>query len=184
MNVVNENQPLVTHKDQIVDFYESWYPGLVVFAQQFIQEQAIAEDVVQNAFVKLYEKFSSGESVNYIKTYLYSTIRNECLNLIKRDKAKERYVREQKSKIFSNEYFVDRVIEEEVLSLISQALETLPSQCQKVMLLSVSGLKVKEISEDLNISVNTVKTHKLKAYRILREKLKDLYTILFYLGGM
>ena len=65
-------------------------------------------------------------------------------------------------------------IQEETIRLIYEAIESLPENCKNIIDLSLKGLKNDAIAETLKISVNTVKTHKKTAYKILRIKLKDI----------
>lgn len=176
-------EDIIKDKYQINDYFDIWYPSLVVFAKQFLSNQAEAEDVVQNAFVKLFENFESGKNINAMKGYLYRIIRNECLNVIKHQKVKQRYGSEMENVIHTEKYYVQKVIEEETMATLAAAVETLPPQCKQVLYLSLNGLKNNEIAEDLNISVNTVKSQKLKAYRRLREQLSNLYQIVGFLTG-
>jgi RNA polymerase sigma factor (sigma-70 family) len=71
--------------------------------------------------------------------------------------------------------FDDFAFENEVYQLLYDAINSLPPNGKQVIELSMDGLKNKEIAKSLNISVNTVKTLKLRAYKFLREKLKKIY---------
>lgn len=159
-----------------------WYPGLVMFAQHFINSQAEAEDIVQNAFIKLFESFNGEKNINAAKAFLYKTIRNECLNLIKHEAVKQKYSHASENNINTETFFLEKIIEEETFSYLSNAIKQLPEQCQKVLTLSLNGLKNNEIAEDLQISINTVKSQKKRAYQKLREQLKDVYQIITLLS--
>ncbi len=77
--------------------------------------------------------------------------------------------------------FEEIVIEENVHHRLYKAIEKLPEQGRKIFELSVlNGWKEKEITEDLNISLNTVKTHKKRALKSLREQLGKYYVFLFF----
>jgi len=78
----------VVSRQVIEEYFDNWYGGLVVFAQRFLDSREDAEDIVQNVFLKLYEKFESGQSTVIIKTYLYNSVRNDCLNFIRHQKVK------------------------------------------------------------------------------------------------
>jgi RNA polymerase sigma-70 factor (ECF subfamily) len=83
----------------------------------------------------------------------------------------------EKKSIDSEAFFIDQVVEEETHRMIHQAIQELSPKCKEIILLGLEGLKNKEIARELNLSVNTVKTHKLLAYRQLRIKLAQISAI-------
>ena len=72
----------------------------------------------------------------------------------------------------------EAILEEEVDSLIYNAISTLPPQAQKIVIMTMDGDSNLEIAQKLNITVNTVKSTKLKAYRILRKRLRNIQWLL------
>jgi RNA polymerase sigma-70 factor (ECF subfamily) len=78
-------------------------------------------------------------------------------------------------------FFRDNLVEEETYQIIFNAIRTLSPQAQRVIELSLDGLKNQEIANKLSISINTVKTIKLRAFAALRVELKDNIFILFML---
>ncbi len=81
-----------------------------------------------------------------------------------------------------NEYFFrDILIEEETYRIVYEAIDALPTQSRRVIKLSLEGKQNKEISEEMGISVNTVKSLKYKAMDVLRVALKDYYYVLLLL---
>lgn len=74
------------------------------------------------------------------------------------------------------------IIEEETFRLLHEEIQELPESAKNIMLLALNGLKNQEIADELDVSVNTVKTQKKIAYSKLKNKLKpSLYSILFFL---
>ena len=78
-------------------------------------------------------------------------------------------------------FFRDIVIEEETYRIVNEAIDALPVQSRRIIKLSLEGKQNKEISEELGISVNTVKSLKYKAMDVLRVALKDYYYLLLFL---
>ena len=76
-------------------------------------------------------------------------------------------------------YYMRSVIEEETRRLIFTAIDSLPEHCRKVCLLNLEGMDNQEIADELQVSLNTVKFHKKNAYKLLRDKLKDQFYLLF-----
>ena len=75
--------------------------------------------------------------------------------------------------------YMRSVIEEETRRLIFTAIDSLPEHCRKVCLLNLEGMDNQEIADELQVSLNTVKFHKKNAYKLLRDKLKDQFYLLF-----
>ena len=75
----------------------------------------------------------------------------------------------------------DFILENEIHEELYRALKDLPEQSRRVVVMTMHGLSNQEIASQLNISQNTVKTLKLKAYRVLRERLKNVHWFLLFL---
>lgn len=174
----------ISNKYEIKDYFKEWYPGLVVFAQQFVSSVTEAEDVVQNAFIKLFENFEGEKDINAVKGYLYKIIRNECINLIKHEAVKRKHQQSAQFDIEHEKIYLQKIVEEETYLALSKAIKSLPTQCREVLMLSLNGLKNNEIAEDLEISVNTVKSQKKRAYSRIREQLKDVYQIVAFISSI
>lgn len=152
-------------------FFDSFYQSLVVFAQKYVIDKEIAEDLCQDAFIKLYESENEFENLDNLKAYLYTLMRNSCLNYIKHTKVELSYKDLKKTE--SESYFKDSVVEQETYRLLYQAIATLPTKSKKIIELSLSGMSNPEIAKELNVSINTIKTLKLRSYQTLRELLHD-----------
>ena len=159
--------------------FQEFYPSLCVFALHYVEDATVAEDIAQEAFVKLWEKRNVYESIPCLKTFLYVSVKNLCLNYIRDRKETIDYtspVVEKQEFTFEN-----KLIEEETYRILTSAVNALPPQSAKIIKLSLDGKQLKEISEILNISVNTVKTLKYNAINILKTSLKDYFYILLLL---
>ena len=145
---------------------------------KFINDYNDAEDITQEIFIELWNQRAKFESFDQIKAFLYLSIKNKCLNFKKHLAVKEKY----ENSVFEDNQniFEEHFLEVEVVQNIYNAINGLSEQCKQVILLSMQGLKNDEISEDMKISINTVKMHKKIAYQKLREKLKT-YPYIFIL---
>ncbi len=161
--------------------YYKYYDSLVLFGQKFIHDQAMIEDIVQESFIKLWMRRNNFDNAYAIRAFLYKAVRNACVNHLDHLRVRQKFNQEVASHVYSDEYFVQHVIEEEVHRIISEAVQQLPESAREIYLMSLNGVKNNEIAEDLSISINTVKTQKMRAKKILREKLKNIYTILLWL---
>ncbi|NOU62078.1 RNA polymerase sigma-70 factor [Marinifilum caeruleilacunae] len=153
--------------------FDTFYKGLLIFARNFVQESDVAEDLVQEIFVKLWEKRETIENPTTIKAFLYVSVRNRALNHIRRSKIIQEHQKEEIQFKSSESFFKNQMIEEETYRMLLQAVDELEGQTKKVCVMSMNGVQNAQIAEELNLSTSTVKYHKTKAFDILRSRLKD-----------
>ena len=72
--------------------FTSWYSSLCFFAFRLIQEEEAAKDIVQDVFVRMMEKKMSFESELHLKNFMYLSIKNNCLNYLRRQSAEKNYL--------------------------------------------------------------------------------------------
>jgi RNA polymerase sigma-70 factor (ECF subfamily) len=153
--------------------FKDYYKPLTVFANGYVEDLESGKEIVQDLFVHLYEKRKTLVITSSIKSYLYQSVRNRCLNHIKhRQMQRIHHDRMKPAKDFSDD-LEERIRENELEHLVFKVVDKLPPQCKKIFTMSrVSGLNNGEIAEQLNISKRTVETQISNALKILREKLK------------
>ncbi|WP_157471501.1 RNA polymerase sigma-70 factor [Marinifilum fragile] len=156
-------------------FFERFYPMLCLFAQKYVQDSDVAADMVQESFIKLWKGKDDFENQSAVKAFLYTVTRNNCLNYLKHNKIVLDYSLQVMEKDL---FYRDHIIEQETYMAIHDAIEVLPSQGKRVVEMSMRGIKNPEIAERLSISVNTVKSVKANAYRLLRLRLQDVVVLL------
>ena len=159
--------------------FKQYYVQLTAFAHTYMHDIDLAESLVQNVFVKLWEKRKQYE-INSLKSYLMIAVRNNCHNELKR-KQHERDLKlsVRPDDIIENANYSDSG----TLERINQTIEKLPEQRKRIFKLNrLDGLKYREIAEKLNISPKTVEAQMGKALKFLRENLlelkKQVYSIL------
>jgi RNA polymerase sigma-70 factor (ECF subfamily) len=160
--------------------FKEFYPPLVMFANKFTKDSDASADIVHQVFIKFWEKREEMEPDQRLKSYLFTSVHNRCLNYL-RDRKK--FVQSDLPADYAalNQYVEDplRMEEEELRSQIDAAIEALPEKTREVFILSrFEDLKYKEIAERLDISVKTVENQMGRALRMLREKLGDYLVIL------
>ncbi|WP_046404962.1 sigma-70 family RNA polymerase sigma factor [Odoribacter sp. N15.MGS-14] len=154
-----------------------FYARLGSFACRLLDEQVMAEDVVQDVLYELWERKLHFENIWALKAYLYNMVRNRCLDVLKHRKVEERYFREQRL-AENTEFFFHQLLEDEVYALLQEAVRSLPPQVGKVFELVLDGYDNSAIAELMHLSIDAVKSHKKRGKKILQEKLRGM--ILFY----
>jgi RNA polymerase sigma-70 factor (family 1) len=154
--------------------YRRYFAKLYGTAYKRLQDKALAEEVVQELFVSLWERRQS-LAIKDVSAYLFSSIKYLIIANIKKNNLLESL------NTTDIDLAVDNTREylsfDELHQSYQQALKNIPYRCREVFLLKRSGLSHKEISEKLDISEKTVENQMTKALKILKEALKE-YTIL------
>ncbi len=155
--------------------FNEYYGIMVSYAMRFMDMRENAEEIVQEVFVKFWEKCEQLALDSSIKSYLYRSVHNTCLNHLKHEKVKDayrQYVVHYMEESAEDKYFHKNT--DDVQERILDEVNNLPPRCSEIFKLSrYEGLKYQEIAEHLNISVKTVEVQMGKALRVLREKFKD-----------
>lgn len=170
-SVLNEARFEIFHQQYVKLFYH--------FASRYIDDMEVVRDIVQEAFIVAWQRLDEFKEEEHIKAFIYKTIRNRSINYL-RDKQVEQRNREKLWKLQDQQDFRNAAIEEEVYDYLCRKIEMLPPMQQKVLWLHVDGLSNEEIARELNITVNTVLTHKQRARAILREYLDKSANILLF----
>lgn len=164
--------------------FVDYYPSLLSFARRFVEDKDVSEDLVQDVFVKVWENRKHLEGVEDISAYLYQMVRFKCFNHLRNEK-----VRNKATQLFVDEFDIECMetyIQEETYRMVMNALDDLSPACREVFTRFVQGYKAKDIAEELNIAVETVKKQKQIARKILKERLGKLFLfvlIYFPLGN-
>lgn len=152
------------------------YKPLVVFCARLVSDRAMAEDIVQEVFVRFYQNMGEKPDIHSARPYLYTAVRNQALNNLKHLKVEGKY---QKRQTETNDNYVEPEKEMEAIELeyaIYEAIEELPSKCQEVFRKSrFEGLTNPEIACVLGLSVRTVETHITHALTRIRKKIGHLF---------
>ncbi|MCS3200941.1 MULTISPECIES: RNA polymerase sigma-70 factor [Bacteroides] len=164
------------------ELYLMYYPKLVRFAKEFVVLEEDAENITQDVFTDLWERRDAIDHIENVNAYLFRLVRNRCLDYLKHKVFEQKYAEnvqasfeiELNLKLQSLDRFDVSDISEgnEMERLVRDAINSLPKRCRDIFLLSrMKGLKYREISEKLGISVNTVECQMGIALKKLRVKL-------------
>jgi len=179
---VNENEIIfngaLSGESYVINFlYDKYALQLRYFAYKYLKNNSEVDDLLQEAFVSLWENRKRITSEQMAKGFLYKYIRNESVTKLRKRDVKKRF-ENQHSSIEYEDSFFENIIESEVLNNLSQAINSLPDSCRKICLMSMQGMKLQEISEKLNVSINTVKKQKTISNAKIRKIMEELFLLL------
>ena len=168
--------------------FNLYYPRLVYFAKEFVPYET-AKGLVQEAFIVFWEKNPNVSSEAQLQSYLYTTVKNNCLMRLRHEKTKKNYASDveyrMQNEVYSSalEQLDTSVITfQEIKSIIDKTLTGLPPRCRDIFILSrFEGKKNKEVSEELDISVKAVEAQITKALKVFKVALKDYLPLVAYL---
>lgn len=161
--------------------FSIYFPRLNDFARNVVKDDVISQDIVQDVFVKVWEKREEIESIN-LEAYLFRLVRNRCIDYIKHVKVVSNRMQEiQISSKYEELYRIDFIgnepyvlIEQELKLKIEKTIQGLPERCREVFIMSrMNGLKNKEIAEKLNINIKNVERHLTRALQTFRENFSE-----------
>ncbi len=158
--------------------FRLYYAKLFYIAQSYTSSKEDAEEIIQDVFVKVWKKRKS--ITTNINGYLFKVTRNSCLDYLRTKKSKLSTINNtiQLEALINHKALSDKssmaILEKELEEKIQAGIALLPEKCKKVFIKSrIEGLKNKEISEELDISVKTVENHMSKAIKHMRLHLRE-----------
>ena len=169
LNLKNSNQNTSINKDlirqgnhiefaRLVDLYSH---ELFLFAKGIVVHTELSEEIVSDVFIKVWENRSDLENIEYLKSYLYTAVRNRAVSVLRQKKKNTINLDDLDDYYFEPVDSPDNsLIDQEQLEQINRAIEYLPAKTKMVFSLAkIQGLKYKEIAELLDIKVKTVDYH-------------------------
>jgi len=153
--------------------FTHFYAPLCFFANSILNDQETTEDVVQEVMLKFWDRRLSFDVPESLKSFLYTSVRNTCFNLLDKGKVKKKHEEyTNATDNFLEHNILQTIIRVETVRQIAAMLHTLPEQCRKVILMTYQDeLKPKEIADQLGITVSTVNNQKKRGLSLLRERM-------------
>ncbi|WP_299108407.1 sigma-70 family RNA polymerase sigma factor [uncultured Winogradskyella sp.] len=156
--------------------FDTLYPPLCLFANKYLNDIDTSKDIVQEVFIKIWERKIEYPNFFAIKSLLYKSVRNRCLDYLK-----SKYHRSMVQSpdidfdhMLSDEFFYTQLTLIDTYDQLETAIKHLPKKSEAVIRLTLNAYTNKEIAEELSISKNTVKSQKRIAYNKLRQSLGSL----------
>ena len=161
-------------QESFTDFFDYYFIRLTQFASTIIKSDLLAEEVVLDVFLKLWENSKTLDVINNIETYLYISVRNKSINVLKKAQ-KFHFDLLADSHIQLADYNPSAesdLIEHEMFGALNEAVMQLPPKCKIVFkLIREDGLNRNEVAQVLNISVKTVDNQVAIAIKKIAERL-------------
>jgi RNA polymerase sigma-70 factor (ECF subfamily) len=167
-------------EDAFGQLFKTYFKQLRNYAFTFVQEQALAEDIVQTVFHRLWERIEVLNFSDSVAAYLYRAVHNESLNTLKRSKVRRSYQSWLNRHMKDQTDTANKSLQlQELEKQLRAAINELPEQCRTIFQLSrYEELRYREIGSRLGISVKTVENQMGKALKILRYKLVEFLPLL------
>ena len=163
------------------ELYRYYFSGLLSVANAIVKDVQIAEEMVEDVFVKLWENRKMLPMIKNLSGYLYTAVKHTSINYINSREFsiyRKNTVLEDISDdfLFSFSSPETRMLTTENLAEISKVIHQLPGRCRLIFrLVKEEGLKYAEVAELLNLSVKTVENQMSSAISRVVEKLRDLF---------
>ncbi|HLR26130.1 MAG TPA: RNA polymerase sigma-70 factor [Fodinibius sp.] len=164
--------------------FREHYEGLRRFVWSFVGSNAVAEELVQETFLKIWEKREQLDVQQSIKAYLFRSARNNSIDWLRHKEVERKWKDEEKAhlKYRHTPDVSERLHHKKLLKEVKRAIQNLPQRQREVFMLSrYEHMTYKEIAEILGISVSTVETHISRALETLRKKFLPLFALLPFL---
>jgi len=179
-SIVDEkNKAFVDQKKMKTLFVEN-FESLVNYCRSIVKDDSAAKDIVQDAFISLWENKDLLETDKHIQSFLFTVVKNQSINYLKHQKLRFKYAKsfkkdyqEAELRLIAVERDVSTILEiQEVRESIEKAILELPLKCREVICLSrKQNFKNKEIAEKMSISEKMVEAHITKALKYIKTKI-------------
>jgi RNA polymerase sigma-70 factor (ECF subfamily) len=160
-------------------FYMDLYPPLCTYVNGYLKDMEQSKDIVQEAFVTLWENRENFKSYPEAKAFLYKVCTNSPIDVLRKRK---RMSTEEVEVV--DESFEERLMVNELSHLLLKFIESLPPETRKVLLLTLDGKSYKEVAEELKISVNTVRNQRIRAVKHLRDNMSEYMPLVLLMSKL
>lgn len=190
MDSININSDIFKERLRKGDSYafellsKLYYSRLLHVSSNYLINKEDAKDIVQEVFMKIWNKKSQLNIHTNLNSYLYKMTKNTCIDYLRK---KESRVTESLNLEFRENHIhlsslkddaSSKIIEQELEIEIQYAISLLPEKCREVFIKSrIEGLKHREISDEMDISTKTIENHMTKALKHMRFHLREFITL-------
>jgi RNA polymerase sigma-70 factor (family 1) len=156
-----------------VYFFNAYHKALCLFANRYVKDMAGAEDIVEESFIKVWEKREQIETEEGFRNYLYKTVYHGCLRWLENNQRTAKHLNNYNSISPENERnFFENIVYAETLRQLHEAIQQLPIQCRKVCIkLYIEGKTVSQTATELEVTASTIRNQKARGIKLLKLKL-------------
>jgi RNA polymerase sigma-70 factor, ECF subfamily len=159
--------------------FHQYYRPLTLFAIKYMGDTEEAKEITQEFLIKLWSKHASIDVSFSLRSYLYQSVRNLCLNRLEANKVAQRRLNEFLTSPFSNDNVLEKIIAVEQEEILMKGIDSLPEKCRQIFFMSrMEKLSNREIADKLQISVKTVEGQMTIAIKRLKSLLISLLVVL------
>lgn len=159
------------------DLFNTWYQALCNFAFKFVDDRDLAEDLVQEVFVNMWNSDSIIIDHTKQKNYLFTSVKNACFTHFKKRELDESLISNMKTEYDSLDDLENELESIRIKLILLKAIETLPDKIKRSFKLTkIEGLTYEEAASFIGISPKTVEKQVARAYMLLR-KMKEVKAV-------
>lgn len=174
------------YEQWLKDLFEEYFDKLTIYALSILHQHEIAEEVVSDVFINIWQKKEKLVSDQKLHSYLFRCVHNKCIDYLRSQKT----VKNQKTvalylllddEVFSESNFViEKIFSKNLEETIKNAINKLPEKRKEIFLLNrIENLSYQQIADKLSLSVNSVKTQISRSVEFLRKEVQKI-NILFF----
>ncbi len=178
--------------DNIGKLRKEWGEKLHLFAYSYVHSAVVAEDLVQDVFLKILEHKINLSEYNNVGSLLYTILRNKCLDYIKHKMVEENHIRDvmDANYLVASKYALEDdsikiITDNEIHKILREAIDALPDTTREIFVLSkFKEKKYQEIADIYGISERQVEYHIYKAMSLLKDKMGKYYLLIIFFPGL
>lgn len=173
---------IIGDEETYISLFREYYVALCSYARRYVGRKDVAEEIVSDTFLKIWENKETLRITSSIKSYLFQAVCNNSLyylRKLKKDLVLDDFFQSTESENIGFALIAEDIDEqsltmENIHSKIVDAVDSLPEQQQRVFRLKrFEGKKNKEVAEIMGLSIKTVEMHLSKATLNLQKALKN-----------
>jgi RNA polymerase sigma-70 factor, ECF subfamily len=162
-------------------FYKEFHPALALYANRWLKDRSVSEEIASEAFVKIWQKRWKLTGYHEILAYLYKTVQRDCQRAFKKEQKRVEVYKAGEIPATTADTPFDHLLHAEVHRLLHLALKELPPGRARVLTMHfLEGKTTGQIARELNLSASTIKTAKAKGLEDLRKKFRRPILLLLH----
>lgn len=182
---LNNSSPVT--EERFISLYRESYVSFCCFANRYVHNPLVAEDIVGDVALRVWEKKETLKNDPALKSYFYTSIHNACLTWINKEKTKL-----SKQGLYHDfrqpeqPSLLENIIRSETMQQVQAAIYRLPPQCRTVFIkLFIEGKSLLETAEEMQLSLSTIKNQRQRGIKLLRKRLPPiaLFVLMMHLAA-